>query len=37
MCPTKNKPHNSTFQSVNISMFNEEDGTGSNNEDRKEF
>ena len=28
---------NSTFPSVNLSMFTKEDGTTINNEDRKEF
>ena len=30
-------PHNSTFSSFNLCMFNEEDGTSIKNEKRKEF
>ena len=29
--------HNSAFPSFNLCMFNEEDGTAINNENRKEF
>ena len=36
MCPTTNNPHNSSFQSFNLSIT-EKDTTSIHNEDRKVF